>query len=887
MKFAVSTALIFFSVCIVTGFSQMILPDLKGRPSAAQSGSDTYKSQLSGCLGAHQNGEKWKVHITNNETFRHTTSVKPNIFTQLKDEANQVRTLRKTPHSTLHKSGARVADAPVITRNFRGNTRDNSVPMDNSMAISRNGFIVSGINSNIIFTGPDGKITYNGGLSDFFTLLSLSTRMYDPRVIYDSEANRFIFMCLHGSEPSNTFLCLAFSKTEDPNGEWFYYKVDGNPSGDNHWFDYPNIALSSHDFYIAGLMRDTPGDWKYSVVYQLDKNDGYLGKELRWKYYNEINNADGEPAFNLVPTQSGWSTLISPGMYFVSNVPTGGNKYNLYYTTGTLEDNPQLISTQITGITTSLAPDGRQPGTTNVLNTFDSRIWSALYLNGTIHMGSHVGTTDGDVGLFYARMKVSNLELHGDILQIPNRDMAFPSFSSLGKTEDDPKILVNYLVAGTDIYPGQQQRICTGTFGNFEWSEPVTLKEGTSHIDVLSDTNERWGDYTTSCRRFFDGRTETWVTGCFGESRSYGTWLGQLMTSDDESLLPAAEFTADKTTTSKMSDITFTDLTPKNANNRMWKFEGGQPSTSTDLNPIIKYIENGAYDVTLIVTNDAGTDTITKKQYIHIQDPIVKPVAEFKQEKDSIYVGESVRFTNASSENAVTYKWTFQQGTPSTSTEKNPVVKYTKTGSFLVSLTAANIAGNHTKIKQKAVTVLERTMPRVAFVSDKTNVEPGDSVRFYDTSTGGPSSWNWSFEGGEPSISTVKNPIVTYKNPGIYNVSLKVGNDAGQDALTKYSFINVGTSSTSQNDNIKIIKIFPNPVNDIVSMTIVNPIADNYRISLMDANGSFVANLFQDKIKSGSNTFSFSTESLAQGIYFIKITSTSQVHLSQPIIVVK
>jgi len=29
------------------------------------------------------------------------------------------------------------------------------------MAISRNGFIISAINSNVIFSNPEGKVTYN------------------------------------------------------------------------------------------------------------------------------------------------------------------------------------------------------------------------------------------------------------------------------------------------------------------------------------------------------------------------------------------------------------------------------------------------------------------------------------------------------------------------------------------------------------------------------------------------------------------------------------------------------------------------------------------------------------------------------------------------------
>lgn len=57
---------------------------------------------------------------------------------------------------------------PILNKNFRGNLRGSSVPMDNTVAISKNGFIVSAINTNVIFTQPDGEITYTKALSDFF-----------------------------------------------------------------------------------------------------------------------------------------------------------------------------------------------------------------------------------------------------------------------------------------------------------------------------------------------------------------------------------------------------------------------------------------------------------------------------------------------------------------------------------------------------------------------------------------------------------------------------------------------------------------------------------------------------------------------------------------------
>jgi PKD repeat protein len=50
-----------------------------------------------------------------------------------------------------------------------------------------------------------------------------------------------------------------------------------------------------------------------------------------------------------------------------------------------------------------------------------------------------------------------------------------------------------------------------------------------------------------------------------------------------------------------------------------WTFEGGDPETSTDENPSgIMYPEAGAYNVTLVAFNNAGSDTLTKTAYIEV-----------------------------------------------------------------------------------------------------------------------------------------------------------------------------------------------------------------------------------------------------------------------------
>lgn len=88
------------------------------------------------------------------------------------------------------------------------------------------------------------------------------------------------------------------------------------------------------------------------------------------------------------------------------------------------------------------------------------------------------------------------------------------------------------------------------------------------------------------------------------------------------------------------------------------------------------------------------------------------------------------------------------------------------------------------------------TPPTAGFTSNTTAICEGASVNFTDQSQDGPTSWNWTFNGGTPSTSTAQNPTVTYNTPGTYDVTLEVSNSNGTDVTTVTSMITVNASPT-------------------------------------------------------------------------------------------
>ncbi|GAA3575791.1 LamG-like jellyroll fold domain-containing protein [Snuella lapsa] len=93
------------------------------------------------------------------------------------------------------------------------------------------------------------------------------------------------------------------------------------------------------------------------------------------------------------------------------------------------------------------------------------------------------------------------------------------------------------------------------------------------------------------------------------------------------------------------------------------------------------------------------------------------------------------------------------------------------------------------------ISAMNALPPTADFISNLTSIEEGNSVDFSDVSTGNPTSWLWSFQGGSPSSSMVQNPSVTYAVAGTYNVTLTATNDEGDDTITKIGFITVVATS--------------------------------------------------------------------------------------------
>jgi PKD repeat protein len=256
---------------------------------------------------------------------------------------------------------------------------------------------------------------------------------------------------------------------------------------------------------------------------------------------------------------------------------------------------------------------------------------------------------------------------------------------------------------------------------------------------------------------------------------------------------PVADFTADRRSGTAPLTVTFTDQSNGTAPlTYAWDFTNDGVTDSTVQNPSFTYPAAGTYTVTHAVTNTLGSDAEIKTSYINVSPAPVAPTAQFSGDVRSGYAPLTVHFTNQSNGTApLTYAWDFTSDYEEDSNNANPTFTYTTPGTYTVTLTATNIAGSDSEVKNGYITVLEvPAPPEAGFTSNKRSGAAPLTVRFTDTSGGSsPMTYAWNF--GDGVTSNSQNPTHSYSQTGTYTVTLRATNSFGTDVATRSGYITV------------------------------------------------------------------------------------------------
>jgi PKD repeat protein len=267
--------------------------------------------------------------------------------------------------------------------------------------------------------------------------------------------------------------------------------------------------------------------------------------------------------------------------------------------------------------------------------------------------------------------------------------------------------------------------------------------------------------------------------------------------------------------------------------------------------------------LTFVFHSDYSVNKPGWKAAISCSEQPLLPIANFTADSTHTFVGHNVQFTDLTTNTPSAWNWTFEGGTPATSTAQNPLITYNSSGYYDVTLVVQNAFGTDTKTIQDYIYVEELLLPIANFTADSTHTWPGHTVQFTDLTTNDPIAWSWIFEGGTPETSMLQNPLITYLESGYYDVTLVVQNANGTDTKTIQNYIFVDTNIGFTENDRNNFEIYPNPATNLINVRAVFLIES---MELTDLSGRSI--LFQVV---SSPSAQIEVGALQKGIYLLKI----------------
>ncbi|MBK9639036.1 MAG: M4 family metallopeptidase [Bacteroidetes bacterium] len=404
---------------------------------------------------------------------------------------------------------------------------------------------------------------------------------------------------------------------------WFYLLVNGGMGTTNFGVNYQinaigmeaalkivyrtlTVYLSANSNYVAA---------RTGSIQAATDLYGACSREVKevtkaWYSLNVGGNyVDGVDAGTLISQ----TTLCNGSALNPINISINGSTYEWDFGDGTTSTliNPSHIYAQPGIYTISLIASG-----TSTCNTTDTTIIPNIIVNPNSNLVPPLclptkQSINGSVGIY--RVQFADIDNYSSSSYSEgNQDFSCESFTTI-HPGDNVEIIVT---TSANTLENVTAWIDYNNDGDFTASEIVyeSINQKMFHKGiVLTDSNPLLN--TPLRMRIIDDYQQSISGPCasllFGQSEDYRVTFVPV------SSPPIVNFWGSDSIIPQGDSIQFFDLT-MNSGALSWSFPGGTPSSSTLENPFVTYSTPGVYPVTLVVTTNFGTDSLTKTSYIHV-----------------------------------------------------------------------------------------------------------------------------------------------------------------------------------------------------------------------------------------------------------------------------
>lgn len=333
-----------------------------------------------------------------------------------------------------------------------------------------------------------------------------STDVFDPRVLYDAAAGRWIVTEAADRRSPQSSVFLAVSASSDPTGAWFRWIIDAD-TADLLWADQPKVGFSGRWLVVtAPMFPNVAGAAARPLVMAFDKADVYAGSSASFVWWPGLDPTTW--GFLLVPAET--LDASTSDLYLLTSWSPnfGGLGFlQLAKVTGSVGD--AMLS--VVGFVASPEPWALKPptnppnfapqlGTAEMIHPGDDRVQNLVFRNGSLWAAHTIYLPAGSPNR--ASVQWWNIETDGSVIQRGRVDdpsatymYAYPSIGVNSAAD----VLVGFTRFSASEHPSAGMAFRFGTDPLNLMRDETIYKDGQATY-VVTDTGglNRWGDYSAT-----------------------------------------------------------------------------------------------------------------------------------------------------------------------------------------------------------------------------------------------------------------------------------------------------------------------------------------------------------------------------------------------------
>jgi hypothetical protein len=404
----------------------------------------------------------------------------------------------KTDENILQSYSASSVQTPVIKSAFAGIPNQGKQQPDCNIAVGPDRLMLAVNNTVAIYT-KTGELKFSTTFDQWFLPLvnEGGSLLFDPKLVYDAQSGHFLFLINARRGDHRSWFFLSVSKTSDPQGEWAFWALDMQLTGnqrDDFWADFPRMGVDENAIYLTGNMHEFRNyRFRYAKIRVLRKKQVYKFGNIGWKEFAHLTDANSFKAIDIEPVIAFGNAGSG---YLVNTNILEGTKLTLWTILNPGTTNPTLIKKGVPVSFYELPPDAQQKGGDIVISTRDAGVYNAVYRDGSIYTAHNVAHNWGSGQV--CAIRFYQIKTNGELVQeITYGKNGYSYYFPVVMVDSKNNVVMGFNRSSGSTYAGIffTGRKSTDPPGRFQTLG--RLMPGRSYYGVYfhGSTIGRWGDY--------------------------------------------------------------------------------------------------------------------------------------------------------------------------------------------------------------------------------------------------------------------------------------------------------------------------------------------------------------------------------------------------------